>query len=266
MTALAGTLALFLVAAPDPSSTPTVTPLDWRALGAEEVGELSPEGAPYGVLTVKNEGDEEKRITVATFEDPNVRSSQWIFRGRVRYEGVKGEAYLETVNTVGGKNYFSRTLAGSGPAAAMTGTSGWREIVVPFDASSTGQHPTRIVLDVVLPKRGTIHLGEMALIDAAHVTRGLFSPGEAGLYFGLAGALFGILAGAMGVLARRGASRAGVMTIWSLLMAASLACLAFGLATAAIRQPWHVIGPLVGFGLLGLIILFPLKRTLSGRS
>lgn len=266
MTLAAGMLALLLVAAPDPSSASSpVTILDWRALGAESVGEISPEGAPHGVLTVKNEGEEEKRITVATIEAPSVTSAQWLVRGRVRYEDVEGEAFLETINTVDGREYFSRTLSKSGPSAVITGTSGWRNIVIPFDASRSGRSPTKVVLNVVLPGRGTVHLGEMALVDGAYATRALFSPNEAGIYFGIAGALFGILAGLMGTLAGRGASRAAVMTLWSLLMASALVALAFGLGTAAIRQPWFVTGPLIGLGLLGAAVLIPLRKVLSAR-
>ena len=64
----------------------------------------------------------------------------------------------------GGGQYFSRTLADQGPMMKLAGTSGWREFVLPFDATAPPA-PTRLVVNVVLQGRGSVYLGPLELSD-----------------------------------------------------------------------------------------------------
>ena len=113
---------------------------------------------PSGETAIELTGLEDERTTteVATCDEPKISSHQYIVKGRVKYEGVVGDGYLEMWNGFG-KNgkYFSRSLAESGPMGKLSGTSDWREFALPF-YSEPGLLPSRLTLNVVLPGTGTV--------------------------------------------------------------------------------------------------------------
>ena len=72
--------------------------------------------------------------------------------------------------------YFTRTLADQGPMMKLQATSGWRSFVLPFDATGASSPPGLLVINVVLPGRGTVYLGPLELseetgADAGSVSR-----------------------------------------------------------------------------------------------
>ncbi len=168
---------------------------------------MSPaEGRTFYSLKVENARAEPLTVTVLTIEEPNIASRRYSISGEVRYDGIEGTGYLEMWNYFpGGGQYFSRTLDDRGPMMKLTGTSPWRPFGLPFDATGAPP-PTRLVVNVVLPGRGTAYLGPLRLaeIDRAGslgtgdttVDRLERLAGVAGVVVGTAGALIGILTSA----------------------------------------------------------------------
>lgn len=122
-------------------------------------------GFPGHQLKVDNLKPTPSTVTVLTIDKPPIAGPRYVLRGQVRYDNVEGTSYLELWNYFpDGGQYFSRTLADQGPMMKLQGTSGWREFVLPFDATGAPP-PTRLVMNVVLQGRGTVYLGPLRLSD-----------------------------------------------------------------------------------------------------
>jgi len=180
-------------------------------------------------LKIENTTSTPMSVTVLTIDQPQIAGPRYRLSGRLRYENVEGAGYLEMWNHFpGGGQYFSRTLGDQGPMMKLKGTSGWRSFVLPFDATGAPS-PTRLVVNVVLPGRGTVYLGPLELSDE----RGAAStqPGDvttsrlAGMAGGVAGAVIGSLGALIGVLTSLGRARRFVIASTTSLIA--LGALAF---------------------------------------
>src|SRR5262249_18264290 len=144
-----------------------------RVVRAQGAGSRSPgpilpptDERPVEGVRVENKTGKPWTITVATLDDPGIQAERWMFSGHVHYEKVLGKAYLELLNQLtDGQTYFSRTLAPEGPMAWMTGNSGWRPFALPFNAWKSGNHPTRIVVNVILPQRGVVDLSDIEIYE-----------------------------------------------------------------------------------------------------
>lgn len=93
-------------------------------------------------------------------------SGAFYLKGRVRYEDVQGVGFLEmwTYYADGGM-YFSRTLGDSGPMGKLTGSSDWREVVLPFKGPPDTV-PIKITVALVLEGKGTVWLEPFKLSAA----------------------------------------------------------------------------------------------------
>ncbi len=119
----------------------------------------------FETLQVENLRSEPRSVTVLVLNQPRVTSSRYALRGQVRSEQMEGTGYLEMWSFLtGGGRYFSRTLAGSGPLASLTGTSAWRPFLLPFDANEQGR-PERLIVNVVFAGRGTVFLSPLELVQ-----------------------------------------------------------------------------------------------------
>jgi uncharacterized membrane protein YeaQ/YmgE (transglycosylase-associated protein family) len=253
------TIALLTIGVATAQSEPQV--LDWKALGADPSAAISSpnEDAPFGTIAVEGP----RTFRLATLDPPKIQGQRWAIRGFVRYEGVEGHAYLETWQTVGGGEYFTRSLADHGPMGVLSGRSDWRAFELPFDATGAGL-PTKLVLNVVLPGGGRVELGRVEVVDFDGAGGGLTEQDVGGIV-GSLGALFGVLAGVMGTLASMGRFRGAVRGIWLFLVLGCVGSLVAGVVLAATDHAMRVSGPFFFLAVLGLLILLPLARTISKR-
>jgi hypothetical protein len=181
-------------------------------------------GGSYQVK-ISNAESHPMTVTVLSIDQPGVKGPRYSLSGQVKYENVEGVGYLELWNHFpGGGQFFSRTLADQGPMMKLTGASGWRPFVLPFDATGAPP-PTRLVFNVVLPGRGVIYLGPLELADARGAS--LISPGagEANRLLGLAGSIVGGIGAMIGVLTSLGRARRFVIA--SAMTMVALGVLAF---------------------------------------
>jgi hypothetical protein len=88
--------------------------------------------------------------------------------GKVRYNDVEGDAYLEMWNHMpDGSKYISRTLADFGPMRQIQGTSDWRTFELPFYLMELKPESVTLEINVVMPGKGTIELAEEMTIGEA---------------------------------------------------------------------------------------------------
>lgn len=105
-------------------------------------------------------------VNLLTLESPPIDGKRWALEGRVRYERVASPGYLELWNSFGdGSRYFSRTLAESGPMARIDGSSDWRMILLPFDATQATSQLVQLELNAVMPGGGVVELQPLRLIQ-----------------------------------------------------------------------------------------------------
>lgn len=187
--------------------------------------------------------------TILTISDPGVRRSRYAIQGQVRYEDVAGQAYLEMWNFFPQARYFSRTLDVTGPMAHLQGSSDWRPFVLPFYNKVGAPPPQHLVVNVVLPGRGTVTVGPLRLVeyeddeDPLAVKGAWWSGRTGGLLGGLTGGLIGCLGAAVGLLGGLGKARGVVMGLLRAMIAFGVAALALGVVALVRAQPYEVFYP-----------------------
>ena len=229
--------------------------------GAEVAAGLAvqPEAGVGDVVAVENAGDKALEARLLVLRAPAVTRDRYALLGRVRYEGVEGDGYLEMWSVFpDGRAYFSRTLGGAGAMERLRGSSRWRDFALPFFSNREGYFPRELVVNVVLPGKGRVWVGPVRLVQYAGPT-GWWSGGTAGLVFGGLGSLLGIAGGLVGVLASRGKARRLAMGLARGTLILGPLALAGGIAAAALGQPYEVWYPLALVGALcaGLGLYMP---------
>jgi len=254
----------------------TLREISWARLkeaGGLGAGEIVPAGgeAPFERLAVEGTG-EASTHTVATLTKPPITTSTYAIAGQVRCEGVEGQGYLEVWSHFpDGGRHFSRTMAARGPMGCLKGSAPWRRFVLPFHAKGGGPAPEKLVLNVVLPGRGRVELGQVALVEYAPGEDPLAQPGQwwgertGGLIGGLLGASLGLLGAAVGLLAGRGLARGFVLGAMRAGVVVGLVALAVGIVAVVQSQPYAVYYPLLLVGLLCLVLPLGLLRTIRRR-
>jgi hypothetical protein len=117
-----------------------------------------------GSLVITGEAGVTQTVSLLTIDDPAVDGINYGLSGRVAYQGVEGEGYLEMWNVfAGGKRFFTRTLSDGGPLGKITGTSVARDFLLPFNRSGTEDPPLRLEINLVLPGAGIVTMDPVIL-------------------------------------------------------------------------------------------------------
>lgn len=189
--------------------------------------------------------------------DPAIADDAYAVTGRVRYLGVAGAGFLEmwSVFPDGGR-YFSRTLAGDGPQARISGDSEWRDFEIPFYLNGS-EGPVRLELDLVLPGAGRVWIGPLELTAPGATSSAWWSDRTGGLIGGFGGSLIGITGAIVGGLIARGRGRRAVLTTMIAFGLAGGGLLVAGAVALALSQPYGVYFPLILGGIILVGVFWP---------
>lgn len=102
-------------------------------------------------------------VAVFTDTQPGVGTHSYVLRGDVMHENVGGTGYLETWTAIGATKAFSRTLSDFGLMAKLTGSSTWREFILPMHNNNDAAAVKQIELNVNLPDGGKVWLRNLRL-------------------------------------------------------------------------------------------------------
>ncbi len=197
--------------------------------------------------------------------EPGVTSHDYVVRGRVKYDGVVGDGYLELWNDFGDQGiYFSRGLAEWGPMKKLTGTSDWREFELPFHANP-GMKPRRLFLNIVLPGEGKVVVSQPLVVASVSSSGQWWTNQQSGWVGGIIGTVFGILGGLIGLSCALIKSRTFTLILCLMGIAISGISLVAGIVAISVGQPYHVYYPLLMLGLVGVFVLGFNVRNISRR-
>jgi hypothetical protein len=211
-------------------------------------------------------------VTVLSVNKPAITMRRYALAGRVKYDDVEGQAYLEMWSHFADRGrFFSRTL-GAGPMQPLSGSSEWRAFSLPFFIADRGfPPPERLVLNVVLPGGGRVEISPVLLQQSSENEDPTQLPGQwwdsstAGLLGGVMGSFIGCLGGLIGVLSSRRRARRLVLGTMRLLIVLGAMSLALGLYALAISQPYVVYYPLLLLGFLSVALSGGLYRQIRAR-
>lgn len=247
-------LSTIITANDNPADKPPVK-MEFRP--AAEIGsnvELTK--GPDGETALQVTGTDKKSVAeIIVKESPAITSHQYVVRGKVKYEDVAGDAYLELWNDFGEKGqYFSRSLSDWGGMKKITGTSKWRAFELPFFAEP-GMVPKTLYFNVVMPGKGTITVTEPVVVLLKPSKSMWWTNQQGGLVGGIAGSLFGILGALIGVIAGQPKLRFLLVPLHVVGITFGAISLVIGIVAVSLGQPYHVYYPLLLLGVLPLIIL-----------
>ncbi len=250
----------------------------WEAQGPIQTLQLiGPESMAPRVATVHGPGGEATTAiqlaaggkisiyTLAVSELPRISSSDYVLRGRVKYNNHVPGSYLELLNDFGDQGtYFTRTLADDGPMKKLDGTSDWRDFELPFHAQP-GMVPKRLTLKAFLPVNCRIAVAEPLVVVPLNQLEGWWNERQAGLIGGslaaivlVLGCLVGLSAAASKPLPTASLCGAG--------LAICVAALLVGLAAGNAGQPGHVVYPPLLIGAAGACVFGFTLRGVAHRS
>lgn len=228
-------------------------------------------------LTVAAAPGEPVRLLVE-LPRPGITSPVYALKGRIRYEDVEGEGFLQMDNHFGERGtFFTKTLAPTGPLGRISGSSDWRAFVLPFYADSGDQSrgsaplPEQLTLTLFLPGSGTVSIGEVGLYqyapgeDPLQAAGQWFSNRSAGLLGAIGGTLLGLWGAVIGIASSRGKARAFVVASANAMLVIGILCLVAGAVAAALRQPYAVYYTLLLFGVILVAVMGMLRGTLVAR-
>jgi len=219
---------------------------------------------------------------------PNISSAVYALQGKIRYENVEGDGYLQLDNHFGaGEVFHTRSVAPMGPLGKVSGSSDWRQFVLPFNASGRdpgeSQFPEKLSLRLHLPGNGTVSISNVVLHQFAsgedplllsgnrggqlsgHSPEHWFSSRTSGLLGGIGGGVLGLWGALIGILAGRGKARGFVLGSTNALLVIALASIVTGVVAMTSGQPYAVYYPLLLIGvIIGIVIGF-LRGRVSNR-
>lgn len=218
-------------------------------------------------LVVDKKTPDAQTITVLTLDGNGITRPVYALTGRIRWEGVEGDGYVEMWNVFGpGKRYFSRALPADAPVEALwiKGSSDWRAIVLVFNNREGAPAPKELELNVVLPGRGKVWLGPLRLVQyeagenpwiaAQGAGRRWWTDQWSGLIGGTLGSLLGCMGGLIGWLTAKGKARNAVMGMLRAMQIVGVAGLGVGGVALAVSQPYGVYYPLLLIGVLCAVL------------
>jgi hypothetical protein len=245
-----------------------------EAAGKLKSGRVIPPGQEGNVECLVVGSTEAGPLTLELFtvEQPGITQASYALRTRVRYQGVEGRGYLEMWSHFpGGGAYFSRTLDEIGPLAAIAGSSGWREIVLPFSATGTARRPTRLVINLAFPGKGKVWIEPPSLFqyaegeNAALATGGWWTDRQGGMIGGAVGSVLGLLGALIGILCSMGRARIFVVGFMTVVAILGSVMLIVGVVAMALEQPHGVYYPLMLCGGVSALVFGALLRTVRKR-
>jgi hypothetical protein len=246
---------------------------EWQKLSAsgELVGGMPVTMDGKSALKISSTNDSGLQVQLLRITNPPISKMLYAITGEIKYEGVKGDGFLEMWNCfppdkpgMFENKYFSRTLAASGDLGKITGTSGWRAFNLPFDRTGSKTQPTRLEINLVLPGQGTVYIRPIKLVEyegdlGLQKTKGAgsawWSDRAAGWIGGIGGSVLGCLGSILTVLAARGRWRGFVIWTSVTLIAIGTISAIVGVAAVVIGQPYAVWFPLILMGVVLLAIL-----------
>jgi len=205
------------------------------------------------------QGDAKPTTTmVLTLNDPKVPSHEYRFVGRIKYENVVGDGYVEMWNHMPKLGaFFSKTLDPEGSMGKITGSSAWRDLEVPF-YSKPGILPAKLVINVVLPGQGKVWIAPLTIQKAEPLPMGADESEETAFPWPVAGGLLSGLVGVLGTLLAlfgdKPALRRPAMHVTTLLIPCSCAALLVGVLPWARENNVNVWYPLAVVGGLWLAV------------
>jgi len=126
-----------------------------------------------------------QRHLLAVIPQPKISSSVYALKGKIRYDSVEGDAYLQMNNDFGDKGvFFTKGLEPSGPMGKISGSSNWRPFILPFytnqgdQAGAAPVGPGKLTLELYLPAAGTVTIRDVRLYQYAGNEDPLASVGE----------------------------------------------------------------------------------------
>ena len=176
--------------------------------------------------------------TILIVDNPKVPSHQYRLVGKIKYQDVTGDGYLEMLSYFPKQGaFFSRDLEPDGVMGKITGTSDWREFQVPF-YSKPGVLPNRLVVNLVLPESkgklpGTVWISPMKLEAveppvAMEYEDQASSPFSWPLFAAIFSGLVGVLGTLVALFAGNPATRRPAFFLTMLLIPCSFAALLAG--------------------------------------
>jgi hypothetical protein len=123
-------------------------------------------------LLVNHDGSKALALPLWKLEQPGITKKCYALLGKVRYRHVVGTGHFELWNEFPAKEagearprFFSRTLAESGPMSRIGGTSEWRDLIIPFDASQGTELPDALELNLSMSGSGEIEVTSLSLVE-----------------------------------------------------------------------------------------------------
>jgi hypothetical protein len=166
------TLTSSAVAATPEETVPSIRTVKWAEVPLPAGAVLHEGSGESATLLVKHDGSKPLMLPLWKIETPGITKKCYAVRGKVRHKDVTGSGYLELWNVfsaeVAGKpelRAFSRTLAEQGPLSRITGSSDWREVFIPFDATQATQPPKALELNLNLPGSGEVEVSSLELVE-----------------------------------------------------------------------------------------------------
>ena len=210
-------------------------------------------------LKIDNTNEAPLQVALLTIDKPGITAVMYNVRGEVRYEGVKGDGYLEMWNYfppakpgLAEEGYFSRTLGDSGEMGKITGTSGWRPFLLPFDSTGSTGAPAKLQINLILKGRGIVYLSPLKLMQysGAKSSGAWWSDRSAALVGSWAGGLLGCLGALIGALSSMGKGRRFVVAALKVQCFLGIGSGIAGLFALVTKQPYAVYYPLLLIGIL----------------
>jgi hypothetical protein len=228
-----------------------------------ESGTLVPadDSASWERLRIEKKSEEAETFPLVTIEDPGITSAQYALRGRVRCQGVGGQAVLQMWSHFpDGEKYYSRTTGSAGPLRPLKGTSDWRWFVLPFTITKSTERPVALELVLMMGSPGAVEIGPLELCQYQAGEDMMKLPGQwwgermAGLFGGLGGALLGVMGAVIGVLGGSGKAKGVVLGLLRAMVGLGVLALGVGLVALATGQPYAVYFPLLLCGGIATVV------------
>jgi cbb3-type cytochrome oxidase subunit 3 len=162
-------------ATPPPPGATVLKEMDWARLPLPAGATRSQAGEEgKATLLIKRSESSPKTYPLLVLDKPGVKTKAYAWSGKIRYQSVQGVGYLETWNQFPSaqagqraQRFFSRGLADVGPFSKITGGSGWRSLLIPFNADGAKDAVERIEMNLVLPGPGEVEISNLELLEFA---------------------------------------------------------------------------------------------------